>query len=200
MFDGRPPFISTRRLVTGRSLCCLKMKFHETSLPGVFEIQVEPMADARGFFARTWCAKEFEARGLNSKIAQCSTSFNTRKGTLRGIHFQALPHLETKIVRCTQGAIFDVVVDLRPQSPSFKSWIGIVLSAAHRNSLYIPEGCGHGFLTLEDDTEIFYQISEFYHAELSRGVRWNDPAFQIVWPGEVKVISERDSGLPDFES
>jgi dTDP-4-dehydrorhamnose 3,5-epimerase len=175
------------------------MNFLETKLAGVFEIHLEPMGDERGFFARTWCKKEFEGHGLNSKIAQCSVSFNQRKGTLRGVHYQAAPFAETKVVRCTQGAIFDVVVDLRPQSPTFKDWIGVELSAENRNSLYVPEGCGHGFLTLEDESEIFYQISEFYNAESARGVRWDDPAFQIVWPGTAEVISERDRTYPDFK-
>jgi dTDP-4-dehydrorhamnose 3,5-epimerase len=129
---------------------------------------------------------------------QCNVSFNIRKGTLRGIHYQAEPHQEAKVVRCTMGGIYDVVVDLRPQSPTFKEWIGVVLTAANRHMLYVPEGCGHGFLTLEDETEVFYQMSEFFHPELARGVRWNDPAFQIVWPAAVKVISERDRAYPDL--
>jgi dTDP-4-dehydrorhamnose 3,5-epimerase len=130
---------------------------------------------------------------------QCNISLNTRKGTLRGIHYQAAPYPEVKVVRCTKGAIYDVVVDLRPHSPTFKDWIGVVLTAANRCMLYVPEGCGHGFLTLEDETEVFYQMSEFYHAELSRGVRWDYPAFQITWPGQVEVISERDRTYPNFE-
>jgi dTDP-4-dehydrorhamnose 3,5-epimerase len=174
------------------------MIFHETKIAGVFEIRLEPLSDERGFFARTWCQKEFDGLGLNSRLAQCSVSYNTRKGTLRGIHYQAAPFAETKVVRCTQGAIFDVAVDLRPNSPTFKDWVGIVLTAENRSSLYLPEGCGHAFLTLEDESEIHYQISEFYNAESARGVRWDDPAFQIVWPDTVKVISERDRTYPDF--
>ncbi len=176
------------------------MIFHETRLPGVFEIHLEPKADERGFFARSWCQKEFESHGLNSKVVQCSISFNARKGTLRGLHYQAAPYAETKIVRCTQGAIYDVAVDLRPQSPTFRNWTAVVLSASNHSMLYIPEGCAHGFLTLEDDTEIVYQMSEFHNAESARGVRWDDPAFQIEWPAEVKVISERDRTYPNFES
>jgi dTDP-4-dehydrorhamnose 3,5-epimerase len=176
------------------------MIFHETKLPGAFEIHLEPIADERGFFARTWCQKEFEAQGLNPRLAQCNLSFNARKGTLRGIHYQAEPYPETKIVRCTRGAIYDVVVDLRPDSPAFKKWIAVVLTASNRHMVYVPEGCGHGFLTLEDETEIFYQMSEFYNAESARGVRWDDPAFQIAWPEKVEVISERDRTYPDFES
>ena len=176
------------------------MTFHETNLPGVFEVHIEPRYDERGFFARSWCQKEFEEHGLDPRLVQCSVSFNSRKGTLRGLHYQAAPHPEAKVVRCTQGEIYDVVLDLRPQSPTFRDWIGMVLSAKNRVMLYIPEGCAHGFLTLEDQTEIFYQMSEFYHAESARGVRWDDPAFQIAWPGEVKVISERDRTYPNFEA
>jgi dTDP-4-dehydrorhamnose 3,5-epimerase len=175
------------------------MTFHETKLPGVFEIHLEPKPDERGFFARSWCQKEFESHGLNPKLVQCSVSFNTRKGTLRGIHYQAAPFAEAKVVRCTIGAIYDVVLDLRPQSPTFKEWIGMRLTAMNRHMLYVPEGCGHGFLTLEDQTEIFYQMSEFYDASSARGVRWDDPAFRITWPSQVKVISERDRTYPDFK-
>jgi dTDP-4-dehydrorhamnose 3,5-epimerase len=173
--------------------------FLETKLPGVVEIHMEPRFDERGFFARTWCQNEFVENGLDARLVQCSVSFNKSKGTLRGMHLQAEPWPETKLVRCTQGAIYDVVIDLRPQSPTFKQWIGVFLTAANRDMLYIPPGCGHGFLTMEDDTEVFYQMSEFYHPELARGVRWDDPAFQIVWPGEMEVISERDRTYPNFE-
>jgi len=176
------------------------MTFLETKLARVVELQLEPKTDERGFFARSWCQREFEEHGLNPKIVQCSVSFNERRGTLRGIHYQADPHPEAKVVRCTRGAIYDVVVDLRPNSPTFKQWIGRVLSAVNRYMLYVPEGCGHGFLTLEPETEVYYQMSEFYHQELARGVRWNDPAFQILWPGEVEVISKRDSAYPDFRA
>jgi dTDP-4-dehydrorhamnose 3,5-epimerase len=175
------------------------MIFHKTKLPGVFEIYLEPKADERGFFARAWCEKEFAAHGLNPRLAQCNVSFNTRKGTLRGIHFQSPPYAEAKVVRCTKGAIYDVLVDLRPQSPTFKGWIAVVLTATNRHMVYVPEGCGHGFLTMEDETEVFYQMSEFYNAESAGGVRWNDPAFQVAWPGKVEVISERDRTYPDFE-
>ena len=175
------------------------MRFQETKLPGVFEIHIDLKADERGFFARTWCRNEFENNGLNPRLVQCSLSYNARKGTLRGLHYQAEPNAEAKLVRCTTGAIFDVVVDLRPESPAFKNWIAVVLTAANRHMVYVPERCGHGFLTLEDETEVFYQMSEFYHPELSRGVRWNDPAFQIVWPSTVQLISKRDASYPDFE-
>ena len=175
------------------------MTFHETKLPGVFEIHLEPNCDERGFFARTWCEREFKSHGLNPAVVQCNISFNVKKGTLRGVHFQAAPYGEAKVVRCTSGAIYDVVLDLRPVSPTFKKWIGFTLTAANRRMLYIPEGCAHGFLTLEDNTEVFYQMSEFYHPESARGVRWNDSAFQIAWPEKVEVISERDRTYPDFD-
>jgi dTDP-4-dehydrorhamnose 3,5-epimerase len=175
------------------------MTFHETKLARVFEITLDLNSDERGFFARSWCQKEFDQRGLNPKVVQCNVSFNVRKGTLRGIHYQDAPYQEAKLVRCTKGSIYDVVLDLRPESATFKDWIGVVLTAEKRNSLYVPEGCGHGFLTLEDETEVFYQMSEFYHPELSRGVRWDDPAFQITWPDKVEVISERDRTYPNFE-
>jgi len=174
------------------------MIFGATKLPGVFEVHPEPISDNRGFFARSWCQAEFERNGLSPKLVQCSISFNIRKGTLRGLHYQVAPHQETKVVRCTRGALYDVVVDLRRESPTFKQWIGVVLTPANRNMVYVPEGCAHGFLTLEDESEVFYQISEFYNPESARGARWNDPAFQIGWPGEIAVISERDRTYPDF--
>jgi dTDP-4-dehydrorhamnose 3,5-epimerase len=175
------------------------MIFHKTKLAHVLEINLELNSDERGFFARSWCQKEFEYQGLNPKVVQCNVSFNSRKGTLRGMHYQDTPYQEAKLVRCGRGSIYDVVVDLRPQSPTFKDWIAVVLTAEKRNMLYVPEGCAHGFLTLEDDSEVCYQMSEFYHAELSRGVRFDDPAFQIIWPDEVEVISERDRTYPNFE-
>lgn len=175
------------------------MEFHKTKLPGVFEIRIEAKPDERGFFARTWCRKEFEAQGLGGNLVQCSLSFNKRKGTLRGMHYQIAPHEETKLVRCTQGAIYDVVLDLRPKSPAFKAWVGVELTAAKRNMMYVPQGCAHGFLTLEDQSEVTYQMSEFQNPESARGVRWDDPAFQIQWPAKVEVISERDRAYPDFQ-
>jgi dTDP-4-dehydrorhamnose 3,5-epimerase len=175
------------------------MIFHTTRIEAVYEVHIEPKSDERGFFARCWCGQEFERNRLNSKLAQCSVSYNARKGTLRGLHYQAEPFPESKLVRCTRGSVFDVVVDLRKDSVTFRDWTSVVLTETKRNMVYVPEGCGHGFLTLEDDTEVFYQISEFYHAELSRGVRWDDPAFGISWPAAVEVISERDRTYPDFE-
>lgn len=174
------------------------MIFKDTKLAGVCELQMSPTPDARGFFARAWCQREFEDRGLNSKLVQCNVSSNIRRGTLRGLHYQAAPFPEAKLIRCTKGAIYDVVVDLRRNSSTFKDWIGVALSDVDRNMVYIPEGCGHGFLTLEDDTEVFYQMSEYYHPELACGVRWNDPTFAIEWPSEPTVISERDRNYPDF--
>lgn len=175
------------------------MEFYETKLSGVFRIRLEHKTDERGFFARTWCQTEFESHGLNSKLRQCNLSYNTQKGTLRGIHYQEAPFREAKLVRCTKGSIYDVAVDLRPQSSTFKEWVGVVLSATNREMLYVPEDCGHGFLTLEDDTEVFYQMSEFYNAASARGVRWDDPAFGIAWPEAVAVISERDRTYPNFQ-
>ena len=175
------------------------MKFHETKISGVFEIHLEPQADERGFFARSWCRKEFEDRGLDSNLVQCSISLSTHKGTLRGMHYQAAPFPETKIVRCTQGAIYDVVLDLRPKSATFRDWIAVVLSAENRKMIYVPKGCAHGFLTLQSQSEVFYQMSEFYNAQSARGVRWDDPAFQIAWPEKAEVISERDRTYPNVE-
>lgn len=173
------------------------MIFRETALAGAFVIEPERLVDERGFFARTWCQRELQERGLDAGLAQCSISFNLTRGTLRGMHYQIAPYAETKLVRCTAGAIFDVIVDLRPGSKSFRRWCGVELSQQNRKMLYIPKGCAHGFLTLSDNVEVFYQISEFYSAAHARGVRWNDPAFAIQWPGEVKLISERDRSYPD---
>ena len=174
------------------------MIFRETRLKGTFEIYLEPKTDERGFFARLWCQREFENHNLNPRVVQCNVSFNPRKGTLRGMHYQAPPFAEAKLVRCTRGSVYDVAIDLRPGSATFKDWVGVVLTAERRNVIYVPEGYAHGFLTLEDDTEVFYQMSEFYHPESARGFRWDDPAFEISWPGEVRIISERDRSYPNF--
>lgn len=175
------------------------MIFRETPLAGAWVLEPERIADERGFFARTWCRRDFEARGLDATIAQCSVSFNHRRGTLRGLHFQVEPHAEVKLVRVTRGAVWDVIVDLRPGSPTFQRHFAVVLSAGAGNQLYIPQGMAHGFQTLEDATEVSYQISAFYAPEAARGYRWDDPAFAIPWPGPVTVISERDRTLPLFE-
>jgi dTDP-4-dehydrorhamnose 3,5-epimerase len=175
------------------------MIFHELDIPGAFLIEPERKEDRRGFFARTYCRHELEERGLDPAVVQCNISVNRRRGTVRGMHWQAEPHPEVKLVRCTAGAIHDVILDLRPESPTFKQHLGIDLDADNRLSLYIPKGLAHGFQSLADDTEVFYQMSEFYHPELARGVRWNDPAFSITWPLPVTEISEKDLGFPDFE-
>jgi|SRR5215217_4304745 len=174
------------------------MIFTETKLQGAFVIEPERLEDERGFFARTWDREEFEAHGLNPHLAQCSISFNKWKGTLRGMHYQAAPHEEAKLVRCTRGAIYDVILDLRPSSPTYKRWVAVELKAKTHRMLYVPEGFAHGFQTLKDESEVFYQISEFYHPESGRGVRWDDPAFDIRWPEGRSVISHRDAGYPDY--
>lgn len=175
------------------------MKFTETTLKGAYLVEMEPHRDERGHFARTWCREEFEAHGLNAELAQCSTSFNLRRGTLRGLHYQAEPHAEAKLVRCTRGALYDLIVDLRPDSPSFREWFAVELTESNLLMLYIPEGCAHGFQTLEDETEVFYQISTGYRPESARGVRWNDPLFRFRWPLEERLMSERDRNFPDFK-
>lgn len=175
------------------------MKFAEAALPGVYFIDIEPLEDERGFFARVWCRDELERKSLASDLAQMSLSFNRRKGTLRGMHYQAAPHEEVKLVRCTRGAIYDVLLDLRRDSPTFRQWISAKLTAENRRTLYVPKGIAHGFQTLADDTEILYQISEFHHPESARGVRWDDPAFEIDWPDRRPILSERDVSYPDFD-
>ena len=174
------------------------MIFTETPLKGAFVIEPECLEDTRGFFARTWCQREAAAHGLNGRVVQCSVSFNPRKGTLRGLHYQVPPYEEAKLVRCTMGAIYDVIVDLRRDSPTFRDYFAVILTADNRKMLYIPEGLAHGFQTLEDHTEVFYQMSEFHAPASARGVRWNDPAFGIEWPPAVRIIAERDQNHADF--
>ncbi len=174
------------------------MIFIETRLKGAFIIEPELMEDERGFFARTWCREEFEAHGISARLVQCNISFNRKKGILRGMHYQVAPHEEAKLVRCTMGAIYDCIIDLRIDSPTFKQWEAVELTAGNRRMLYIPEGFAHGFQTLEDDTEVFYQMSEFHHPECARGIRWDDPAFGITWPEGEPVVSERDQQYSDF--
>ena len=174
------------------------MIFQPTGLAGAYVIAIERLSDERGFFARSFCAREFEDHGLNPSLAQCNISYNRHAGTLRGMHFQASPFEEAKLVRCTRGAIHDVIIDLRPDSPTFMRHVGVLLTPEERNMLYVPEGFAHGFLTLEDHTEVFYQMSEFYVPGAARGFRWDDPAFAIDWPAPVSVISERDAAYPDF--
>jgi dTDP-4-dehydrorhamnose 3,5-epimerase len=175
------------------------MRFVQTKVEGAFLIEPEPIADERGFFARVFCRQEFADHGLNPELAQGNVSFNHVKGTLRGLHYQAAPHQEAKLVRCTCGAIWDVALDLRPGSPTYLAWAGYVLSDANRSMLYVPEGCAHGFLTLTDGAEVTYQMSAPYAPAAGRGVRWDDPAFGIDWPGEVVVINQRDATYPDME-
>lgn len=175
------------------------MRFQELEIPGVFLLEPERKEDSRGFFARTYCRHELEKRGLDPTVVQCNISVNKLRGTVRGMHYQAAPHEEVKLVRCTHGSIWDVVLDLRPDSPTYKRHYGVELDDKNRLALYIPAGLAHGFQTLTDDAEVFYQMSEFYRPESARGVRWDDPAFGVTWPIEVTVISEKDLAFPDFE-
>ncbi len=174
------------------------MIFTRTALDGAYLIELESAQDDRGFFARSFCRQEFEAHGLNPRIAQCNVSFTRARGTLRGLHYQEAPYAEAKLMRCTQGAVWDVIVDLRRDSPSFKRWHGVELSAANRLALYAPEGVAHGFQTLVGDSEILYLMSESYHPEAARGARWNDPAFGIEWPIASPHMSERDRSFAPF--
>jgi dTDP-4-dehydrorhamnose 3,5-epimerase len=172
------------------------MIFHQTDLSGVFIIEPELIEDERGFFACAWIASEFEQHGLNANLRQSNITLNARRGTVRGMHFQRKPHEEAKLTRCTRGGIYDVAIDLRPDSHTRYRWVGAELTSDNHRMLYVPEGFAHGYQTLTDDAEIFYQISEYYHPECAGGVRWNDPAFDIRWPLPVTVINERDANYP----
>jgi dTDP-4-dehydrorhamnose 3,5-epimerase len=175
------------------------MIFTETKLLGAYLIELESQNDERGFFARAFCRDEFEQHGLNPSVAQCNVSYNRRKGTLRGLHYQVAPFSEARLVTCITGSIYDVIVDLRPDSPHYCGWFAVKLSGRRpRSMLYVPEGFAHGFQTLEDETEVFYQMSQFYSADSAKGLRWNDPAFSIIWPEDHRIISERDRSFPDF--
>lgn len=174
------------------------MIFIESRLKGAYIVELERREDERGFFARSWCQQEFRDHHLNPVVAQCNVSYNRRKGTLRGMHYQAAPFAEAKLVRCTAGSLHDVIIDLRRGSPTYKQHIGEVLSASNYRMLYVPEGFAHGFQTLEDDTEVFYQMSQSYSPEHARGVRYNDPALGIRWPIAQAVVTDRDRGYPDF--
>jgi len=174
------------------------MIFKETKLSGACIIEIERLQDERGYFARSWCRREFEKAGLIANIAQCNVSRTIKKGTLRGMHFQLPPYRETKLVRCTKGAILDVIVDLRPESATHKEWMSIELTEENHTMLYVPQGFGHGFQTLTDHAEVFYEVSEFYSLEHAAGVRYNDPAFHITWPLEPTVISQKDRSWPDY--
>jgi dTDP-4-dehydrorhamnose 3,5-epimerase len=169
-----------------------------TPLPGAVVVDMELRHDERGFFARSWCREEFLRHGLNSDLVQCNVSYNRVQNTLRGMHYQVAPHEETKLVRCTRGVMLDVIVDLRPDSPTFKQWHAIELSQDNHRALYIPGGLAHGFVTLTDNVEVFYQMSDFYHPECARGVRWNDPVFGIQWPVSHPILSDKDAAFPDF--
>jgi len=173
------------------------MIFRDTPLPGAYVLEPERIEDHRGFFARIWCKNELRARGLGCEVAQSNVGFSRRRGTLRGLHFQRPPHAEVKIVRCTRGSVFDVIVDLRPESPTYRRWFGVELSEENGKMLYVPEGCAQGYLTLADNTEIYYHTSEFYHPESASGVRYDDPEFGIAWPGEIAVMSQQDQHWPD---
>lgn len=174
------------------------MIFKESYLKGAYVIELEKLQDERGFFARAWCQREFEIHGLTARIAQANISHNVKRGTLRGMHYQAAPHEEAKLVRCTKGAIYDVIVDLREGSPTYLHWIGVELAADGHRLLYVPEHFAHGFQTLEDDTEVTYQVTQFYTPASERGIRWDDPAIGIEWPLMPSVISKKDQGWPDF--
>jgi dTDP-4-dehydrorhamnose 3,5-epimerase len=170
--------------------------FTETPIPGAYLVEMALLGDERGFFARSWCREEFAQHGLNANLAQCDVSYNRKCGTLRGMHYQTEPYPEAKLIRCTAGAIYDVMLDLRRNLDTYGNWTAFELSAANRRMVYVPEGVAHGFQTLADDSEVFYQMSEFYHPECARGVRWDDPAFGIAWPLPVSVVSEKDRSYP----
>ena len=174
------------------------MRYTETSLAGAFVVEPEPIEDERGWFARTFCTREFREHGLDPHLEQCNVSWNRRRGTLRGMHLQIAPHEEVKLVRCTTGAVHDVIVDLRPGSPTYRRWLGVELSAHNRRMLYIPAGLAHGFVTLEDETELFYQMSAAYQPAAARGVRFDDPALGIAWPVPIEIVSDKDRSYPDL--
>lgn len=175
------------------------MIFRETELDGVWVIELERLGDERGFFARSFCRSEFEQRGLEPHLEQCNISYNRRRGTLRGLHYQAPPNEEDKLVRCTMGSVWDVAVDLRSDSPTFRRWVGHTLSAENRTMLYIPKGFAHGFITLEDDCEVFYQMSTPFHSESAEGFPFDDPSFSIAWPERPTVISDQDRSRTPFK-
>jgi len=175
--------------------------FTETELQGAYIIDIEPRQDERGYFARVWCSREFEAQGLNTHLVQCNIAYNHKKGILRGMHYQQQPHAEVKLVRCTQGSVYDAIVDLRKDSPTYLKWTGVELTEDNHRMLYVPEGFAHGYITLQDNSELFYQVSEFYTPGAEGGLRWDDPRVGIQWPemGEL-LISEKDRGWPLLET
>lgn len=174
------------------------MTFTELPLQGVYEIETEPVEDRRGFFVRTFCRRQFAEQGLNPDVVQCSTSFNRARGTLRGMHYQTAPHEECKLVQCISGSTFHVIIDLRRDTDTYLQWTSVQLCSLKKNLLYVPAGLAHGFLTLERNCEVHYQMSEFYHPDSAAGVRWNDPLFSVEWPDDVLEISDRDQSFPDF--
>lgn len=175
------------------------MKFTETPLKGAFVIDLEKREDERGFFARAWCQKEFESNGIYRLPVQANMSYNKKAGTIRGMHYQAAPYQESKLIRCINGAIYDVIIDLRKDSPTYKQWFGIELNTKNRTMLFVPEDFAHGFLALEDHSEVMYQVSAFYNFESERIIRYDDPSFNIKWPIEVTVVSEKDITTPNFK-
>ena len=177
------------------------MTFTDTSISGAYLIGPEPRRDERGFFARLWCRDEFARRGLNAAFVQCNDAFSAQRGTLRGLHYQAAPHQEVKLIRCVRGAVFDVIVDVRPDSTTYLAWFGAELTAENRAMLYVPEGCAHGYLTLTDGSEVVYPVSAPYEPGAERGIRWNDPRFGIEWPlTDGLTVSPKDEQWPDFQT
>ncbi|MDA8090753.1 MAG: dTDP-4-dehydrorhamnose 3,5-epimerase [Nitrospiraceae bacterium] len=174
------------------------MTFLKTKLKDAFIVEPDQLTDERGFFARSWCQREFEALGVNKKPVQSNISFNKKRGTLRGLHYQEDPFGEVKLVRCTMGGIYDVIIDLRPSSETYLQWISVELTEKNRRLLFVPEGFAHGFMTLRDNTEVFYQMSQYYMPEYARGVRWDDPLFELKWPMNISLISDKDARYPDF--
>lgn len=175
------------------------MIFHETRLYGAYIVEIEKRSDNRGFFARSFCRNEFAKHGLTPDVMQANIGFSRLRGTLRGLHYQLAPHGEAKLVRCVSGSVYDVILDLRPDSPTREQWLGIELNAADYRLVYVPEGCAHGYLVLENNTEVSYQVSRFYTPEAEKGVRWNDPKFNIQWPGTENIlVSEKDQNWPDW--
>lgn len=174
------------------------MIFVKTNLKDAYIIELEKFKDQRGFFARTYCREEFNEHNIQFPIVQANISYSKKKGTLRGMHYQRKPHRESKLISCRQGAIYDVIIDIRPESPSYEQWTGIELNERNHRTLYVPEGFAHGFITLEDETKVAYPVSEFYKPDVEMGIRWDDPAFKIDWPAEVEVVSDKDKNWPDF--
>lgn len=175
------------------------MIFIETDIKGAFVVDIQKLEDERGFFARVWCEREFKKHGLGTRMVQANTSVNKKRGTLRGLHYQVAPYEEAKLVRCIRGVIFDVIIDLRPDSGTYREWLGVELTADNRRMLYVPEGFAHGYQTLVDDTEVFYQVSQFYSPDSERGVRWDDPTFGVEWPvTDSMLVSSKDRNWPDY--